>query len=154
MSALSYSMTHPVDRSPATLAALVRTGSAEALSEIYDRYGDALMGVAFRRASVSLLFTQLRPWMLTGFAVMFLTGGLLFSARATEAFNSFYFRTKMALLLLGGLNVVLFHLTVDRRRDEWDRQLPPPAAARVAGGVSLCLWFAIIAAGRIMAYNL
>jgi len=48
MSALSYSMTHPVDRSPATLAALVRTGSAEALSEIYDRYGDALMGVAFR----------------------------------------------------------------------------------------------------------
>src|SRR6185436_720309 len=47
-----------------------------------------LMGVAFRRASVSLLFTQLRPWMLTGFAVMFLTGGLLFAMRASDAFNS------------------------------------------------------------------
>jgi hypothetical protein len=113
-----------------------------------------LMGLAFKRTPVSTLFAQVRPWMLIGFAVMFLTGGLLFSARATEAFNSFYFRTKFALLLLGGLNVLLFHLTVDRRRHEWNTQLPPPAAARFSGGLSLLLWFAIIAAGRIMAYNL
>jgi len=113
-----------------------------------------LMGIAFKRTSVSTLFTQVRPWMLVGFTIMFVTGALLFSARATEAFNSFYFRTKMALLVLGGLNVMLFHLTVDRRRDQWNTQLPPPAAARFAGGLSLLLWFAIIAAGRIMAYNL
>ena len=113
-----------------------------------------LMGVAFQRASVSKLFTQVRPWMLTGFAVMFLSGGLLFSARASEAFHSVYFRTKMALLLAAGLNLLLFHLTVDRRRHEWDTQMPPPTAARVAGGLSLFLWFAIIAAGRVMAYNL
>src|SRR5262245_34459550 len=62
-----------------------------------------LMGVAFKRTPVSTLFSQIRPWMLIGFAVMFLTGALLFSARATEAFNSFYFRTKLALLVLGGL---------------------------------------------------
>ena len=59
-----------------------------------------------------------------------------------------------ALLLLGGLNVALFHLTIDRRRAEWDALQPPPLQARVAGIVSLVLWFAIIAAGRIMAYNL
>ena len=113
-----------------------------------------LAGVAWKQRPVSEVFLRLRPVMLVGFALMFATGAVLFSARATEAFNSFYFRTKMALLVLGGLNVVLFHLTIDRRRAEWDALQPPPLQARVAGVVSLILWFAIIAAGRIMAYNL
>ena len=113
-----------------------------------------LAGMAWKRRPVSEVFLRLRPVMLVGFALMFATGALLFSARATEAFNSFYFRTKMALLVLGGVNVVLFHLTIDRRRAEWDALQPPPLQARVAGVVSLILWFAIIAAGRIMAYNL
>lgn len=113
-----------------------------------------LMGVAVRRESVSVLFAQLRPWILTGFAIMFVTGGLLFAARASEAFNSVYFRTKLALLVIGGLNVAIFHSTVDRRRDEWDSAPRPPLQVRLAGLVSLVLWFAIIAAGRVMAYNL
>jgi hypothetical protein len=112
------------------------------------------MGVAFTGSSVSRVFTQVRPWMVVGFAMMFLTGTLLFSARATEAFNSTYFRMKMALLLLAGLNIAIFHFTIDRRRAEWDAQLPPPTLARYAGALSLVLWFAIIAAGRVMAYNL
>ena len=113
-----------------------------------------LMGVAVRGEPVSAVFAQLRPWILAGFAVMFVTGGLLFAARATEAFNSIYFRTKLALLVIGGINVAIFHVTIDRRRDEWDGAARPPIQARVAGLVSLILWFAIIAAGRVMAYNL
>ena len=93
-------------------------------------------------------------WILTGFAIMFITGGLLFSARASAAFSSGYFRLKMLLLLLGGLNVLIFHSTIDRRRDEWDEALRPPLQVRLAGVVSLVLWFAIIEAGRVMAYNL
>jgi hypothetical protein len=113
-----------------------------------------LMGVAMKRDSVSYVFNQVQPWMLAGFAIMFVTGALLFSARAADAYVSTYFRIKAALLVLGGLNVALFHLTIDRRRDEWDRHERPPARARMAGFVSLLLWFAIIAAGRVMAYNL
>jgi hypothetical protein len=113
-----------------------------------------LAGLAWKKSPVSQVFLQLRPIMLVGFGLMFATGALLFSARATEAFGSYYFRTKMALLLLGGLNILLFHSTIDRRRAEWDVSQPPPLQARIAGMVSLVLWFAIIAAGRIMAYNL
>jgi hypothetical protein len=113
-----------------------------------------LMGVAMRGEPVSGVFAQLRPWILSGFAVMFVTGGLLFATRATEAFNSVYFRAKLALLVIGALNVVIFHLTIDRRRHEWDDAATPPLQARVAGFVSLVLWLAIIAAGRVMAYNL
>jgi hypothetical protein len=113
-----------------------------------------LMGVALRREPVSLVFAQLRPWILFGFAIMFITGGVLFAARASEAFSSVYFRLKMLLLVLAGVNVVVFHSTIDRRRDQWDAAPHPPLEVRVAGGVSLLLWFAIIAAGRVMAYNL
>ena len=59
-----------------------------------------LAGVAWKKSSVSEVFLQLRPVMFVGFALMFATGALLFSARAPEAFASFYFRTKMALLVL------------------------------------------------------
>lgn len=113
-----------------------------------------LLGWMMRDDRVSDVFAQVRPWMFTGFAVMFVTGAVLFASRAVAAYGSPYFQLKMALLLMGGLNVAAFHLTIDRRRDEWDLQQPPPFQARLAGGVSLVLWFAIIAAGRIMAYNL
>ncbi len=113
-----------------------------------------LLGLTMRGDRVSEVFQQVRPWMLFGFAVMFMTGALLFAARATDAYQSTYFRLKLALLVLGGINIVLFHTTIDRRRDEWDALGRPPVQAQLAGGVSLVLWFTIIAVGRIMAYNL
>ncbi len=113
-----------------------------------------LMGVSLRREPVSALFAQLRPWILLGFATMFTSGALLFAARASDVFSSGYFRAKLALLMIGGLNVVIFHVTIDRRRHEWDSDPQPPLPARMAGAISLVLWFAIIAAGRVMAYNL
>ena len=113
-----------------------------------------LLGLVWRTSPVSTVFSRVRPVMMVGFAIMFVTGALLFTSRASEAFGSGYFRVKMGLLVLSGLNVLLFHLTVDRRRDRWELADPPPFPARVAGFVSLILWFAVIAAGRIMAYNL
>jgi hypothetical protein len=92
--------------------------------------------------------------MSAGFLVMVVTGSLLFSSRAADAYASNYFRIKAGLLVLGGLNVLIFHTTIDRRRAEWDTAERPPFRARMAGLVSLILWFSIIAAGRIMAYNL
>jgi hypothetical protein len=113
-----------------------------------------LLGVAMRRDPVSVVFNQVRPWMTVGFLIMIVTGSLLFSARAADAYLSTYFRIKVGLLVLGALNVVIFHTTIDRQRQEWDTVVPPPFRARMAGLVSLILWFSIIAAGRIMAYNL
>ena len=112
-----------------------------------------LLGLTMRRDAVSSVFNQVRPWMLTGFAVMFATGTLLFSARAEEAYSSTYFRIKAVLLVMGALNVIIFHTAVDRGREHWDTGRPP-FRARMAGLISLILWFGIIAAGRVMAYKL
>jgi hypothetical protein len=113
-----------------------------------------LLGVTMRRDAVSSVFNQVRPWMLLGFAIMFVTGALLFASRAVEAYESTYFRIKIGLLALGALNIVAFHTISDPERDRWDTSDRPPLQARLAGATSLVLWFGIIAAGRIMAFNL
>jgi len=112
-----------------------------------------LLGIAMRRQSVSEVFGQLKPWMRIGFAVMFTTGGLLFWANAARCYPSTYFRIKIVLLLLSGVNVLVYHRTIDRRRSEWENG-PIPLQARLAGLLSLILWTGVIAAGRIMAYTL
>jgi Family of unknown function (DUF6644) len=113
-----------------------------------------LLGVTMRRDRVSDVFNQLRPWTAVGFLIMIVTGSLLFASRAADAYASIYFRIKVGLLILGALNIVIFHTTIDRQRQQWDAADTPPFRARLAGLLSLILWFSIIAAGRIMAYNL
>jgi hypothetical protein len=113
-----------------------------------------LLGITIRKEPVSNVFEQLRPWMMLGFAVMFVTGAMLFAARAVDAYASTYFRIKIGLLVLGAINIALFHTTIDHARDQWDASAVPPFRARMAGALSIALWFGIIAAGRIMAFNL
>ena len=113
-----------------------------------------LLGFAMRRDPVSEVFRQLKPWMTAGFSIMFATGILLFWSEATRAYASFYFWLKLALLMLAGLNILIFHFTIDRRRSEWDTDPTPPRPARIAGLLSIILWLGVIAAGRIMAYTL
>ena len=113
-----------------------------------------LLGVWMRHQPVSRVFSSLKPWMLSGFAVMFVTGALLFTSLATSACAHPYFRIKILLLALAGLNVAIYSFTIDRRRYQWDEAPIPPVQAQIAGLVSLVLWAGVIAAGRIMAYTL
>ena len=84
---------------------------------------------------------------------MITTGVLLFYANPVRSFHNIFFRLKMLMLVLAGLNVWLFQLTAGRRLPDWDRSPLPPRGARVAGAVSIVLWAAIIVAGRMIAYN-
>lgn len=113
-----------------------------------------LAGLILRDQPVSAVFRPLRPFMLTGFAIMFVSGVALFWALALRCYSSPFYWIKMALLLLAGINISIYHLTIDRRQTEWDTMLIPPIQARIAGLVSLTLWVGIIAAGRLMAYFL
>ena len=57
-----------------------------------------LMGVVMRNRPASEIWSQFSPWMMSGFGVMFLTGGLLFWSHALSAYNSTAFRVKLLLL--------------------------------------------------------
>jgi len=112
-----------------------------------------LLGMGLRREPVSHVVSRIVPWTLSGFVLMFLTGGWLFSAEASKLYHSPAFRIKMILLSLAGLNALIFHLTVYRRAAEWDDVPVAPVRARLAGLASLLLWIGIIAAGRSIAYG-
>jgi hypothetical protein len=112
-----------------------------------------LAGVLMRRQPVSRISSQLMPWSLAGFAVMFFTGVLLFWSQALKAYGSIFFRIKLSLLLLAGINALVFELTLRRSVAEWDTAETPPFRARLAGVLGIVLWAGVIAAGRTMAYN-
>lgn len=113
-----------------------------------------LAGLILTDQPVSAVFRPIRPFMLTGFGLMFLTGGLLTWSLALRCYGSPFYWAKMIMLLLAGANIFVYHLTIDRRQTEWDKAPIPPVQARIAGLVSLVLWVGIIAAGRLMAYFL
>jgi hypothetical protein len=113
-----------------------------------------LLGATMRSRPVSEVYETLKVWMLAGFCVMFVSGGLLFMAHATKAYESVFFRAKVTLLLLAGLNALVFHRIVHRGTTSWNEAPVPPIAARMAGLTSLVLWLSVIAAGRLFAYDL
>jgi hypothetical protein len=113
-----------------------------------------LSGASMRRHPVSEVFGSVRPWMFAGFAIMVITGVVLFVGHAEQCFKSGYFRVKVVLLILALINVVVFHSTIDRQRVSWDKDPVPPLQARIAGIMSMILWGGTIAVGRLMAYNL
>ena len=112
-----------------------------------------LLGLAFRDVPVSKVWQRVMPVAFVGFALMFVTGLLLFWAEALTAFHSVHFWAKIALLLLAGVNALSFETTAHRNMAEWDLAPVPPLRARVTGALSLILWTAIIITGRTMAYN-
>ena len=93
------------------------------------------------------------PWTAAGFVLMVISGALLFYAIPVRTFQNIFFRIKVAMLILSGLNVWVFHSGVYRRMAEWDLDPVPPTRARVAAGLSLTLWAGIVVAGRMIAYN-
>jgi hypothetical protein len=113
-----------------------------------------LLGLGLRKAPVSRVGNSLLPWTWGGFALMFTSGSLLVIMEAGRLYTNIFFRMKVACLLLAGLNVLVFHLTVYRKVTEWDTAPVTPLRARIAGGLSLVLWFSILAAGRAIGYTL
>lgn len=113
-----------------------------------------LLGVSMLRMPVSQLYRRLMPWIVTGFAVMFISGGFLLAAYATEAFGNLYFRIKAVALLLAGINAFFYHRYTERQIHRWDEARRPALPARAAGLTSIVLWVIVIVAGRMMSYTM
>lgn len=101
--------------------------------------------------SVRQLAGHVLPWAWRGFGLVVATGVAMFCAHASQWWQNPVFPFKMGLVAAGGVNVWAFHRGVYRSVAGWDRGAPPPAA-RVAGAVSLAVWLAAVACGRLLAY--
>ena len=111
-----------------------------------------LLGLVMRRVPVTDVLQHLRPFVLGGFAIVFVTGGLLFWAEAVAVVESPATPFKFAFMALAGLNAAYFEF-VTARQSKLTESLPVlPRAARVAGLTSIALWILVIVFGRLIAY--
>ena len=113
-----------------------------------------LMGVSMRQRRASQVLAQFNPWVKASFAIMIVSGTLLFWGDPASFYTTIFFKIKMVMLVLAIANVLIFDRTARRTIAEWDIDRDPPRAAKAAAIISLVLWVAIIAAGRAIAYVL
>lgn len=104
--------------------------------------------VPLRRLAAHIL-----PWTAASFLLIVPSGLAMFIAHAGDFIASPVFVLKMSLILAAGVNAALFHAGAMRGASDWDVNRAPPRAARVAGALSLLLWVAVIACGRLLAYT-
>jgi hypothetical protein len=104
-----------------------------------------LLGLGMRRQQAADLAADLNRWTLAGLALMLITGPLMFSADAVRYHVNPSFQFKMTCLMVA----LLFHFTIHRRAVRADA---PPLLAKLAGALSLLLWTAVVAGGRMIAF--
>jgi hypothetical protein len=111
-----------------------------------------LAGITLTTLAVSDVVERTRRGLFSGFAVMAVTGLLLFGANPVKFAANPFFQIKLGLLAIAGLNAGFFHYSTARRMAAWDRDVVPPLRARAAGWLSLAVWTTIIAVGRLIAF--
>jgi hypothetical protein len=111
-----------------------------------------LLGIWLVRRRISEVLGQLNPWMAVGCGIMIVSGVLLFCGDPVSFYSTTFFKVKMIMLVLAGLNVLIFNWTIGRKTAEWDLNPETPGGAKAAAVISLVLWVAIVAAGRGIAY--
>ena len=113
-----------------------------------------LVGFGLHRRGAHRLIAELLPYTWVAFACAAVSGALLFSSNAVQYASNTQFQFKMALIVLAGCNMALFHMTIYRRIAQWDLAVPPPVAARLFGVLSLIIWTAVIVLGRWIGFTL
>lgn len=112
-----------------------------------------LLGLASLRRPFTAVAADVLKWTWLAFAVAATTGALMFiTSPATYYYNGF-FRAKMAMLVLAGINTLAFELTARRSVDRWDRNAAAPAAGRIVAAFSLVIWIGVIVLGRMVGFT-
>ena len=112
-----------------------------------------LLGLASTRRPFTRIASDVLKWTWAAFALTATTGFLMFITNADVYYHNFFFRSKMALLALAGLNMLIFELTAGRSVHLWDKDRSAPRAARAAAVLSLVLWITIIFFGRWIGFT-
>jgi hypothetical protein len=112
-----------------------------------------LMGLFLRQIPAASVIQGLRPYVLFGFALVFISGGLLFWAEAAEVIASPAWIFKFAFIGLAGLNAAYFEFVISRRPGALSPERAKlPRGVKFAGLASLAIWTLVIICGRLIAY--
>jgi len=112
-----------------------------------------LLGIASTHRSFKQMASDILKWTWAAFALTALTGSLMFITNARVYYHNFYFRMKMLMLVLSGVNILIFELTAGRTIHRWDNNPSAPRAGKTAAALSLAMWISIIIAGRLIGFT-
>ncbi len=112
-----------------------------------------LLGVAGTERHYGRVSADVLKWTWAAFALALLTGSLMFTANPKVYFHNIFFRAKLAVMLLAGLNMLVFELTAGKHGGHWGENPRGPLQGRVAAMLSLGLWFAVIVLGRTVGFT-
>jgi hypothetical protein len=112
-----------------------------------------LLGLASSSRPFGRMSTELLRLTWGAFGLAALTGLMMFATNARVYADNTAFRVKMLLLVLAGINMVIFQLTTGRSAERWGGAPAAPRSGRIAAVCSLSLWIAIIFAGRVIGFT-
>jgi hypothetical protein len=95
---------------------------------------------------------KLVPLASGGFAVQLVTGACMTLTNPTTYFVSKAFWIKMVLILLAGLNALVYEIFIFRPLAAGDTAVETSGMLKLTSALSLFLWVAVLMFGRLIAY--
>ncbi len=112
-----------------------------------------MLGLTMTSVPASRIAHCLHTPMMIGFAVMIITGVLLYFAVPVRVTQSIWFRIKFVLLVVAGINAWYFNMKMKASAEQWESQRRAPKPLRMSVMMSLTLWAGVITTGRLIAYD-
>src|SRR5258708_18859576 len=106
-----------------------------------------LLGIASKDCAVTDICRQALPWTWAAFGIAVATGVLMFTGQAVKYYGNYAFRMKLLLMLLAGINMLVFQYITYRGVAKWDRPAIP-FTPRLACASSLPSWIPIVSYRR------
>lgn len=95
---------------------------------------------------------KLLPVVLLGFGLNLCTGILFFYGDPMRYAVNIGFQIKMVLIILAGLNALLYYWKVAPTMSDWDESTVSPPIAKIVAYASLGLWTGVLLCGRLIPY--
>lgn len=95
---------------------------------------------------------QLLPLVIVGFALNLVTGVLFFYGDPMRYAVNIGFQIKMVLVILAGLNALLYYWKINPVMHTWNENTDSPPIAKAVAYTSLLTWTAVLLCGRLIPY--
>ena len=111
-----------------------------------------ILGIASTARPFTRVSGDMLRWTWAAFVLAALTGSLMFVTNARVYWENGFFRAKLVLIALAGLNMLIFHFTAGRSR-EWDTARRGPPVGVACAVASMTLWVLVIGMGRAIGFT-
>ena len=112
-----------------------------------------MLGLAFKDVPYSTLNNKILSYTIAGFALVMITGLVLFYSNPVHYYHSVWFRAKVIFIILASANIFWFHYKTQKSLADWDTLANPPAGVKLAASLSLASWIFVIIFGRLTAFE-